>query len=93
MDKIEKSGNTYQGLINQISETYLEGQKQAVIAVNIHLVDTYWKVGRYIIEFEQNGQDRATYGSSLLENLSRDLALRHGKGFELVALCRIAENR
>ena len=91
MDKIEKSGNTYHGLVDQISETFVQGQRQAVIAVNSHLVDTYWKVGQYIVKFEQNGQDRATYGSGLLENLSKDLSLRHGKGFSLSNIKRMRQ--
>jgi predicted nuclease of restriction endonuclease-like (RecB) superfamily len=91
MNKIEKSGNTYQGLVNQISETFVQGQRQAVIAVNSHIVDTYWKVGRYIVEFEQSGQDRAVYGAKLLENLSKDLALRHGKGFSLSNVKRMRQ--
>jgi predicted nuclease of restriction endonuclease-like (RecB) superfamily len=91
MKQIEKSGNTYQGLINQISETYIQGKQQAVIAVNTHLVDTYWKVGQYIIKFEQNGQDRAVYGSGLLKNLSKDLSIRHGKGFSMSNLSRMRQ--
>lgn len=33
------------------------------------------------MEFEQGGKIRAEYGKGLLNNLSRDLTLRHGKGF------------
>ena len=91
MSNIGKTENTYQGLVNQISETYLHGQKQAVLAVNTHLVDTYWKAGRYIVEFEQNGQDRAVYGSKLLEKLSKDLTLKHGKGFSLSNINRMRQ--
>jgi hypothetical protein len=36
-----------------------------------------WMIGRYIVEFEQNGQDRAEYGTGLLDRLSAAL----GKGF------------
>ena len=42
---------------------------------------TYWSVGKHIIEFEQKGQQRATYGTFLLERLSKDLTIRFGKGF------------
>jgi predicted nuclease of restriction endonuclease-like (RecB) superfamily len=45
------------------------------------LLQTYWQIGQYIVEYEQKGNDRATYGKSLLENLSRDLKVVHGKGF------------
>ena len=73
----------YQGLVQQISETYSQGLRQAVLAVHSHLVDTYWKVGQYIVEFEQKGAERAVYGKGLLEKLSKDLSLLHGKGFSL----------
>ena len=91
MDKIEKSNNTYQGLVKHISETYEEGRKQAVLAVNSHLVDTYWRVGQYIVDFEQNGQERATYGSGLLKKLSKDLSMQHGKGFSLSNIKRMRQ--
>ena len=73
--------NNYDQLIHQISETYIQGQKNAVVAVNAHLVQTYWQIGQYIVEFEQVGKQRAEYGKSLIDRLSRDLSLNFGKGF------------
>lgn len=66
MELTEKKMN-YQGLVSQISETYLQGQKKAVVSVNSHLIETYWAVGQYIVEFEQKGNEKAEYGKSLLE--------------------------
>jgi predicted nuclease of restriction endonuclease-like (RecB) superfamily len=71
----------YDHLIHQISETYIQGQRNAVAAVNAHLVQTYWQIGQYIVEFEQSGKQRAEYGKSLIDNLSGDLSLNLGKGF------------
>jgi predicted nuclease of restriction endonuclease-like (RecB) superfamily len=71
----------YQELIEHISECYTNGQSKALNAVNAALVDTNWNNGRYIVDFEQGGKTRAKYGARLLERLSRDLTLRHGKGF------------
>ena len=82
---------SYQGLIRRISDTYTQGQRQAVLAVNSHLIDTYWKVGQYIVEFEQKGAERAVYGKGLLDNLSKDLSLLHGKGFSLSNLKRMRQ--
>ena len=45
------------------------------------LVETYWQIGQYIVEFEQKGNERAEYGSRLLTQLSRDLKTAYGKGF------------
>ena len=71
----------YRGLLDRISERYIKGQAQAVRSVNESIVKTNWDIGRYIVEFEQDGKPRAKYGAGLLENLSRDLTLRHGRGF------------
>ena len=81
MNELIKPDDNYRNLVTYISETYKNGQQNAVITVNSHLVDTYWKIGQYIIEFEQGGKERAEYGKSLLEKLSKDLSLLHGKGF------------
>ena len=71
----------YQRLLGRISEIYTTGRMRAHQAVNAHITETYWQIGHDIVEFEQGGNVRAEYGKALLENLSRDLSLRHGKGF------------
>lgn len=85
------SDNDYQGLLGRISEAYTTGQLRANQAVNAHLTETYWQIGRDIIEFEQEGKARAEYGHGLLERLSRDLTLRHGKGFSRSNLSRFRQ--
>lgn len=45
------------------------------------MVETYWNIGKYIIEFEQKGKIKAEYGKKLLLRLSKDLKLRLGKGY------------
>lgn len=45
------------------------------------MVTTYLEIGRYIVEFEQGGLERAVYGKSLINNLATDLSRLHGKGF------------
>lgn len=80
---LTKTDKNYQSLLSHISDTYTQGQQKAIIAVNAHLVDTYWNIGKYIVEFEQNGQLRAEYGKALLKLLSQDLSLKYGKGFSL----------
>jgi hypothetical protein len=53
-----------------------------------------WQVSYDIVEFEQGGKVRAAYRKALLANLSRDLKLRHGKGFHRnnLVYMREAEN-
>ena len=80
-NSINKEETPYRELIEHISTTFVAGQSRAVAAVHSCLVDTYWKIGQYIVEYEQNGKEKAIYGTALLEKLSRDLKLLHGKGF------------
>lgn len=81
MKKLTNPKKDYSSLIRDISFLLEEGRKQAYRAVNTILVRTYWEIGKRIVEFEQHGKEKAEYGSALLESLSKDLKLRHGKGF------------
>jgi hypothetical protein len=71
----------YKSLLAQISATYDEGRVTAVQAVNTQLIETYWRVGQHIVEFEQGGKVRADYGKALISTLAKDLNIRHGRGF------------
>ncbi len=73
----------YQGLIKNIGNILARGRQRAYVAVDNVLVETYWHVGREIVEYEQQGNERAEYGSELLRALSRDLKIQHGKGFSI----------
>jgi predicted nuclease of restriction endonuclease-like (RecB) superfamily len=78
---VAPSDASYESLIGQISATYQGGQASASRAVNVQLIQTYWRIGQHIVEFEQAGQQRAQYGKALLDQLARDLTLLHGRGF------------
>ncbi len=71
----------YQLLITQIGSLLQSGRQQASQTVNTILVQTYWRIGQHIVEFEQKGKERAEYGSQLFERLSKDLTDAYGKGF------------
>ncbi|MFA4853049.1 MAG: PDDEXK nuclease domain-containing protein [Bacteroidales bacterium] len=79
--EISDQKNIYYDLVQQISDVYVQGRQKAVLAINTYLIETYWKIGQYIVEFEQGGSAKAKYGKALLENLSKDLSKLHGKGF------------
>lgn len=66
--------------IRQIIE---RGRRQANRQVNLAMVQAYWLVGKRIVEEEQQGEVRATYGKALLKNLSFDLKKDFGKGFSV----------
>ena len=71
----------YQKLIDNITTLWGEAKSKAIAAVNTELLDANWQTGKYIVEFEQGGKQRAEYGKRLLVNLAKDLTARNGKGF------------
>ena len=79
--EIKVQDSDYQGLLLSISNRYEQGRANISAYVNTEIVSTYWQIGQYIVEFEQGGSSKAGYGKSLLENLSKDLILKFGKGF------------
>lgn len=71
----------YERLLTDVGQLLDQGRRTAARVVNQTLVQTYWLIGRHIVEFEQAGREKAEYGSNLLDRLSRDLSERYGKGF------------
>jgi hypothetical protein len=67
--------DTLRGLISQ-------ARQQAVRSIDVIQVQTYWQIGRHVIEFEQGGQARATYGKRLIAELANVLTAEFGKGFD-----------
>ena len=57
-------------------------------AVNQSLTVRNWMIGCYIVEYEQNGNDRAEYGVRLLENLAERLSIK-GLDRTMLNLCRM----
>ena len=68
-------------LENKIVALLEKARSQVVASINTAMVYTYFEIGRYIIEYEQNGKDRAQYGKAVLKNLSDRLSKRLGKGY------------
>ena len=58
-------------------------RQEIVQTVNSKMVETYYKVGGLIIEFEQQGETRAKYAASTLKDLSVKLTKEFGKGFSV----------
>lgn len=76
-----KEKREYDRLLKDIGRTVNHARQSTVIAVNQELVRANWHVGRQIVLYEQRGNERAEYGSELLNLLSKDLRRQHGKGF------------
>ena len=75
---------TIDSLITKIDTAHHGIQSEAVRSISSGLVLRNWVVGFYIVEYEQNGRDRAVYGDNLIDNLAKKLS--HIKGMSAVNL-------
>lgn len=78
--------DSFNSLVSSIQQLHRQLQQSAVNAVNQMLTIRNWLIGYYIVEFEQNGKDRAEYGKSLLKSISENLT--HIKGLDERSLRR-----
>ena len=69
-----------------VAKLLQEGRAKVRVAVNFAMVETYWNIGKRIVEQEQQGKERANYGDYLIVNLSRHLGGTFGKGFSIANL-------
>lgn len=76
--QLEKNNRQY---IADIKAILNDAKQQVYAAVNSTMVQAYWLIGKRIVEEEQNGKERAEYGSFLIKNLSIELTQTFGKGF------------
>jgi predicted nuclease of restriction endonuclease-like (RecB) superfamily len=81
----------YIDLLSRIASRYELGKANIATYVNTEVVHTYWQIGKYIVEFELGGSNKAAYGKGLLEKLSKDLTLSFGKGFSLSNVKRMRQ--
>ena len=68
-------------LIVNIEQTVANAREKLAFSVNNTITETYWQIGKYIVETEQDGKIKAAYGKKLLTTLSHELTLRLGKGY------------
>ena len=73
--------NEYNLLLSRVGDALQRGRSRLSSALKSIMVETYWEIGRDIVEFEQNGNAKSEYGSEVLDRLSKDLTERYGKGF------------
>ncbi|MDR1356992.1 MAG: DUF1016 N-terminal domain-containing protein, partial [Tannerellaceae bacterium] len=67
-------------LINNIYQAHNALQENAKKVINQNLTIRNWLVGCYIVEYEQHGEDRAEYGTRLLEEMAKKLKTKGIKG-------------
>lgn len=73
--------NIHQDIFDNIKQLMDQARNRVSREVNTILVQTYWEIGRFIVENEQGNIERAEYGKKLIANLSKRLTKEYGKGF------------
>lgn len=68
-------------LFNQIEDIIKNNKNKMIYHINDVLVNTYFNIGKIIVEYEQNGMLRAKYGKEILLNLSKKLTSKYGSGY------------
>ena len=76
--------------LNDIRNIINTARTQAVRSVDFCRVQMYWHMGKRIFEEEQQGKERADYGTYLIKNLAKQLEPEYGSGFSYrqLAFCR-----
>lgn len=73
-------------LFEVVSQLIDKSRQQVAKAINTAMVYTYYGVGQYIVEYEQNGNTRAEYGKGVLKRLSQRLTGKYGEGWSVDTL-------
>ena len=73
------NNNFYQ----EIKELLYSAKNKVYQTINTTMTQTYFQIGKRIVEEEQGGESRAEYGKSLLKLLSVQLSNEFGKGFSV----------
>lgn len=77
MNKIEQNS-----LLTSVKEIILKARQTAYRSNNTIMLNMYWEIGRLIVEDEQQGKAKASYGKATLKTLSKQLTFEFGKGFD-----------
>ena len=83
MNKLKKNEDSF---YSRISDLLKSAKKTVVQSVNKTIVETYFEIGKLIVEEEQNGKSKAEYGQNLITELSHKLTSEFGKGFSTTNL-------
>ena len=81
LDQVKSNDEIVNNLFHQIEEIILNNKTKMTYQINNTLVNTYFNIGKTIVENEQNGSIRAEYGKEVLLKLSKKLTNKFGSGF------------
>jgi len=70
-------------LLNELKSIIQLAKTNVVTVVNTTMVQTYWQIGKMLVEDEQQGKKRAKYGKQQLQHISNELTKEFGKGFDV----------
>lgn len=62
------------------------GRRSIIESIYNQTTKSYYALGKLIVEHEQEGRDKAEYGKKVIENLSKKLTVKYGKGFSTSTL-------
>jgi len=79
-EEIQKPESDIFIAIKQIIES---ARAKSYRAINSFLLESYWQIGKLIVEDEQKGASRAAYGEGILKHLAQALTQEFGKGFHV----------
>lgn len=91
MTKMKKNLTTPKSensLFEKISALIENSRAHMAKAVNTAMVYTYYGIGQHIVEYEQNGEIRASYGKQVLSRLSDRLSQKYGNGWSVETLTK-----
>ena len=77
----DKQDITLQGFVNDIKSIINTARTNAVRSVDFCRVQMYWAIGQRIVEKEQQGKNRAEYGTYLIKTLAKEIEPEYGSGF------------
>jgi predicted nuclease of restriction endonuclease-like (RecB) superfamily len=78
-------------IVEDIKTLIQASREQLIQSVNTVMVQTYWTIGKMIVEDEQKGEQRAEYGKKQLEFISQVLTTEFGKGFDVSNLRKMRQ--
>jgi hypothetical protein len=78
---ISNNIDRFNQLFDRVSSIIEEAKHKFAYSIDNTMVQSYWRIGKEIIEEEQRGQLRAEYGKSVIDNLAKNLTKKYGKGF------------
>jgi predicted nuclease of restriction endonuclease-like (RecB) superfamily len=83
MKSIENDKFNFEFLADAISSIHKHFYHKSIKAINTNITIRNWIIGLYIVEYEQNGDDRAKYGKRLIDELAKQITI---KGISLTTL-------